>query len=42
MLGWAHGASMQTGGQFPFDPTIAPGYNWHCHIVNHEDNEKMR
>lgn len=27
---------------FPFDPTIGPGYVWHCHIVDHEDNEMMR
>jgi spore coat protein A len=27
---------------FPFDPTVGPGYVWHCHIVDHEDNEMMR
>ena len=27
---------------FPFDPTIEPGYVWHCHLVDHEDNEMMR
>lgn len=27
---------------YPFDPTIGPGYAWHCHIVDHEDNEMMR
>jgi FtsP/CotA-like multicopper oxidase with cupredoxin domain len=27
---------------FPFDPTKGPGYVWHCHIVDHEDNEMMR
>jgi hypothetical protein len=27
---------------FPFDPTIGPGYVWHCHILDHEDNEMMR
>jgi len=27
---------------FPFDPTGAPGYVWHCHILEHEDNEMMR
>ena len=39
---------------FPFDPSAAmgirdrfgfpggPGYVWHCHIVDHEDNEMMR
>lgn len=28
--------------KFPFDPTCGPGYVWHCHIVDHEDNEMMR
>lgn len=28
--------------QYPFDPTIGPGYVWHCHILDHEDNEMMR
>jgi len=27
---------------YPFDPTIGPGYVWHCHILDHEDNEMMR
>jgi spore coat protein A len=27
---------------YPFDPTGGPGYVWHCHIVDHEDNEMMR
>lgn len=27
---------------FPFDPTIGPGYVWHCHILDHEDNDMMR
>ena len=27
---------------FPFDPTTEPGYVWHCHIIDHEDNEMMR
>lgn len=27
---------------FPFDPSSGPGYVWHCHIVDHEDNEMMR
>jgi FtsP/CotA-like multicopper oxidase with cupredoxin domain len=28
---------------FPFDPTSGgPGYAWHCHILDHEDNEMMR
>ena len=28
--------------KYPFDPTVGPGYVWHCHIVDHEDNEMMR
>ncbi|HVX94630.1 MAG TPA: multicopper oxidase domain-containing protein [Polyangia bacterium] len=29
--------------QFSFDPTApGPGYVWHCHILDHEDNEMMR
>jgi FtsP/CotA-like multicopper oxidase with cupredoxin domain len=33
-----------TAGQnlYPFDPTLGPGYAWHCHILDHEDNEMMR
>jgi hypothetical protein len=28
---------------FPdFDPGTGPGYVWHCHIIDHEDNEMMR
>jgi len=27
---------------YTFDPTIGPGYVWHCHILDHEDNEMMR
>jgi spore coat protein A len=27
---------------FAFDPTEGPGYVWHCHIIDHEDNEMMR
>jgi spore coat protein A, manganese oxidase len=27
---------------YPFDPTYGPGYVWHCHIIDHEDNEMMR
>jgi spore coat protein A len=30
------------GGDFAFDATAQPGYVWHCHIVEHEDNEMMR
>ena len=28
--------------QYPFNPTTGPGYVWHCHILDHEDNEMMR
>jgi spore coat protein A, manganese oxidase len=31
--------------QYPFNPTVlvnGVGYVWHCHIVDHEDNEMMR
>jgi FtsP/CotA-like multicopper oxidase with cupredoxin domain len=28
--------------RYPFDPTVGPGYVWHCHIIDHEDNEMMR
>jgi FtsP/CotA-like multicopper oxidase with cupredoxin domain len=27
---------------FPFDPTAGQGYVYHCHIIDHEDNEMMR
>jgi hypothetical protein len=32
---------------YPFDPTSTVesngvGYVWHCHIIDHEDNEMMR
>ena len=27
---------------FGFDPSVGPGYVWHCHIIDHEDNEMMR
>jgi hypothetical protein len=27
---------------FEFDPSGGPGYVWHCHIIDHEDNEMMR
>jgi spore coat protein A len=32
----------QDGTPFPFDATQGPGYVWHCHIIDHEDNEMMR
>ncbi len=27
---------------FPFNPSGNLGYVWHCHIIDHEDNEMMR
>ncbi len=27
---------------YSFDPSKGPGYVWHCHIVEHEDNDMMR
>jgi FtsP/CotA-like multicopper oxidase with cupredoxin domain len=37
------GTPVGSTGYFPFDP-FALNYNyvWHCHIVDHEDNEMMR
>ncbi len=32
----------QDSDEFPFDPTKGPGYVWHCHMLEHEDNEMMR
>jgi hypothetical protein len=32
----------QDGSPFSFDATAEPGYVWHCHILEHEDNEMMR
>lgn len=32
----------QNGSPFPFDPSLGPGYVWHCHMLEHEDNEMMR
>ncbi len=31
----------QDGTAYPFDPTVGY-YVWHCHIIDHEDNEMMR
>ena len=45
---WAPQATAVTDVQagtnrFAFDPTTGgPGYVWHCHILDHEDNEMMR
>jgi spore coat protein A len=32
----------EDGSEYQFDPTSGPGYVWHCHILDHEDNEMMR
>jgi len=32
----------QDGTPYPFDATAGQGYVWHCHIIDHEDNEMMR
>jgi len=32
----------QDKAKFPFDATQGPGYVWHCHMLEHEDNEMMR
>jgi spore coat protein A len=36
------GASKAGINLYPFDPTKGPGYMWHCHILDHEDNDMMR
>ncbi|MDR3557728.1 MAG: hypothetical protein P4L55_23470, partial [Syntrophobacteraceae bacterium] len=36
------GQSYAGKNKYEFDPTAGPGYVWHCHIVDHEDNEMMR
>jgi FtsP/CotA-like multicopper oxidase with cupredoxin domain len=35
-------APIDGSGSYPFDATEGPGYVWHCHIIDHEDNEMMR
>lgn len=37
-----HYQSLAGTNLYPFDPTAGPGYVWHCHIIDHEDNEMMR
>ncbi len=34
--------AQQDGSAFPFDATAGPGYVWHCHLLEHEDNDMMR
>ncbi len=39
------GAATLGTNDYPFDPTVlvnGVGYVWHCHILDHEDNEMMR
>ena len=35
-------APVDGSSKYSFDPTAGPGYVWHCHILDHEDNEMMR
>jgi FtsP/CotA-like multicopper oxidase with cupredoxin domain len=30
------------GGSYPFDATAGPDYVWHCHIIDHEDQDMIR
>ncbi|PLR68688.1 MULTISPECIES: multicopper oxidase family protein [Bacillaceae] len=32
----------QDGRPYQFDPSLGPGYVWHCHILEHAGNEMMR
>ena len=38
----ARWAPIDGSSAYPFDATSGPGYVWHCHIIDHEDNEMMR
>ncbi|KAJ7954204.1 Multicopper oxidase LPR1 [Quillaja saponaria] len=33
---------IHTNASYPFDATMEPGYVYHCHILDHEDNAMMR
>jgi FtsP/CotA-like multicopper oxidase with cupredoxin domain len=33
---------VDTNQTYPFDATAEPGYVYHCHILDHEDNEMIR
>ncbi|CAG7864906.1 unnamed protein product [Brassica rapa] len=33
---------IHSNASYPFDPTQEPGYVYHCHILDHEDNMMMR
>ncbi|XP_057951136.1 multicopper oxidase LPR2-like [Malania oleifera] len=35
-------ANIHSNASYPFDATAEPGYVYHCHILDHEDNEMMR
>ncbi|PWA44760.1 cupredoxin superfamily protein [Artemisia annua] len=35
-------AYIHTNASYPFDATAEPGYVYHCHILDHEDNVMMR
>jgi spore coat protein A len=39
---WTRWTPRRSDTPFPFDPTAFPGYVWHCHILDHEDNDMMR
>lgn len=32
----------RSGGAYVFDAAAPPHYVWHCHILEHEDNDMMR
>lgn len=34
--------SLPAKAAYIFDPSLGTGYVWHCHIIDHEDNEMMR
>ena len=35
-------ATRADGAAYDFNPNGGHGYVWHCHIIDHEDNEMMR
>ncbi|KAL3699446.1 hypothetical protein R1sor_017468 [Riccia sorocarpa] len=39
---WTNREAINTDGSFPFNAWEGPGYLWHCHILDHEDNDMMR
>lgn len=43
LVRWAPQDATATGkNYFPFNPNGGHGFVWHCHIIDHEDNEMMR